>query len=582
MSCEKKEIVSRYLADLLDGRELSEFEEHLEGCDECRGEVARYRKMLVMLGNLPEERAPLKVAKEIDRAAEKHFGAKRPIPVTAKWSATFRMSAAAAIVAAVLCAAYFVMNFPPDDSPVPPGPVAERPDEQPSEKEPAKAGTVTLYDSHTDSDSIVVRRSSTPLSNCENADDYGYLSFSESAGLNDTVFSLYYIDSAANRLNYTSLLSVIDGNFDKTSNVATLTTPSSAMDAFKDEVSEKDKKSFEMEKIHESGVTDNKQAAQQAARNSAVLKQIVQVAADRAQTSEQQTLLSEMVLRNNEPAPVSERLYGFTAKSAKAGKGRNAGPKETLEGLNTKKSELEEKVRQQKSALGAGAGGKKDESKVREDVLRETEKELAKLNEDITALKMERGRAKSKPAASPKIDSGIPPADEFDHLGRAESDSTDDKWLNSIGKKDSRGASAMKVVPIFRQNLEIAPTKQGEALTEEQKGEILNTLKSLPFVEKALDKIKTDNEAELLLSDEEIETMIGEISKVEGLRFNLGVLQTEIITRKAEPEYPNGHTDINDFIDEKTSQSQRRVLPQPEKWASDIRTRVNLRLAAKK
>ncbi len=109
MKCEKdKETVSRYLSDLMDEAERAGFEAHIAQCEECRAEVARFRRMLVALGDLPRERAPLSVARAIDREAVSRLKGKRPVSLRARWSATVRVAAAAVIVLAVMCSAYFL------------------------------------------------------------------------------------------------------------------------------------------------------------------------------------------------------------------------------------------------------------------------------------------------------------------------------------------------------------------------------------------------------------------------------------------------------------------------------------------
>jgi len=109
MKCEKdKETVSRYLSDLMDEAERAGFEAHIARCEECRAEVARFRRMLVALGDLPRERAPLSVARAIDREAASRLKGKRPVSLRARWSATVRVAAAAVIVLAVMCSAYFL------------------------------------------------------------------------------------------------------------------------------------------------------------------------------------------------------------------------------------------------------------------------------------------------------------------------------------------------------------------------------------------------------------------------------------------------------------------------------------------
>ena len=109
MKCEKdKETVSRYLSDLMDEAERAGFEAHIARCEECRAEVARFRRMLVALGDLPRERAPLSVARAIDREAASRLKGKRPVSLRARWSATVRVAAAAVIVLAVMCTAYFL------------------------------------------------------------------------------------------------------------------------------------------------------------------------------------------------------------------------------------------------------------------------------------------------------------------------------------------------------------------------------------------------------------------------------------------------------------------------------------------
>jgi len=59
MKChEDKETASRYLSDLLGARERAEYERHLAECPECAAEVERYRRMMDLLRNLPQIKAP--------------------------------------------------------------------------------------------------------------------------------------------------------------------------------------------------------------------------------------------------------------------------------------------------------------------------------------------------------------------------------------------------------------------------------------------------------------------------------------------------------------------------------------------
>ena len=55
---EDKETASRYLSDMLSARECAKYERHIEECAECAAEVERYRRMMGLLRNLPQMKAP--------------------------------------------------------------------------------------------------------------------------------------------------------------------------------------------------------------------------------------------------------------------------------------------------------------------------------------------------------------------------------------------------------------------------------------------------------------------------------------------------------------------------------------------
>ncbi len=49
------ELVTEYVEERLDGRQVARFEAHIAGCDGCRTYLEQMRETIAALGHLPEE-----------------------------------------------------------------------------------------------------------------------------------------------------------------------------------------------------------------------------------------------------------------------------------------------------------------------------------------------------------------------------------------------------------------------------------------------------------------------------------------------------------------------------------------------
>jgi len=96
---EDKETASRYLSDLLGARERAEYERHLAECAECAAEVERYRRMMSLLRNLPQIKAPASLhASVMEKISPGESETPRKISILRSWR--FRAVAALLVLAA--------------------------------------------------------------------------------------------------------------------------------------------------------------------------------------------------------------------------------------------------------------------------------------------------------------------------------------------------------------------------------------------------------------------------------------------------------------------------------------------------
>jgi anti-sigma factor RsiW len=66
MKCrEMVELMSDYLEGALSPRDRERFEEHISGCDGCRGYLAQMRRTVRVVGRLTEDAIPAHVQREL-------------------------------------------------------------------------------------------------------------------------------------------------------------------------------------------------------------------------------------------------------------------------------------------------------------------------------------------------------------------------------------------------------------------------------------------------------------------------------------------------------------------------------------
>lgn len=104
------EDLSAYLDGELPQQRAAELEQHLLGCDSCRGTFEQLRNVAEQLAELPHVRAPDELTAAMRRAAERQvlLEARKPPTKARAWKLFARVSASAALIAACMFAGWQV------------------------------------------------------------------------------------------------------------------------------------------------------------------------------------------------------------------------------------------------------------------------------------------------------------------------------------------------------------------------------------------------------------------------------------------------------------------------------------------
>jgi hypothetical protein len=479
MNCKKdKETVSRYLSDLMDPAERAEFEAHLAECGDCRAEAERLRRMLVLLGDMPREMAPLSVARAIDQAADSHFRAvRRPVSFSARWLAVTRVAAAAVIVFAVLFAAYFAIFAPGQDQKgVPPEGtnVAVKPSGQEGSPRDRESGGFSAPSA--------ARASGAAM------DDLN-------------VFSRMSIDdvrSEAGQMEFVQLIEVL-------------------------------KKYGPLTAAEVKTADGEKQAAVNAAKYAARLKVVYAVALEKAQNENDFALIESVaapraVMDRGEGGRMLEGAAGGEAKAA-AGTMREENAvapevraqKEADEVLLLKKQS--EELQQKAAALQSRLA---DLSKKREEEKADAERdkidtEIASTTAELDSVKKQisETQTQQKQAEAAKIQAEATQP----HPGEAPGTKSPSEAEGKDAKKEALAIA--RPVPVFRQSVIVRSAVEGTPLAKEQRQALLSLLQ--PFCKNEIGG-KAEAGLTLQLSDEELARLLEKIAEIKGIAVSLGPL----------------------------------------------------------
>ena len=141
------EDLSAYLDGELPQQRTAELEQHLLGCDSCRGTFEQLRNVAERLAELPHVRAPDELTAAMRRAAERQvlLEARTPRTKTHVWKLFARVSASAALIAACMFAGWQVYERMQEPSvPLTEHRLAEAPKGEPLSKESIGRGMRSL------------------------------------------------------------------------------------------------------------------------------------------------------------------------------------------------------------------------------------------------------------------------------------------------------------------------------------------------------------------------------------------------------------------------------------------------------
>ncbi len=498
MQCKRdKQDASRYLSDLMDERERLDYEAHLDECAGCREELARYRRMLVMLDEMPVEKAPLGLSRALDEAASEHFGGgERTKSIYARRPAVLRVAVAAVLVGAIIMVAYFALNLG-----MPPLP---------------KDNGVATQD-----------RAGTPAPEVAVSDDAGlvppervvaFLAIEldkPAEGYSEEQMEIIYNNAENARVE--DLLELYNDRVNLSSNLA-------GIPVLRDEAGK------------EKSVP---QTALQAAEKSARLKRLYVAATRRVQTEEQVDNLREateisqrkIVAQNRQlaetNAPPPKSMSRFAHDKSMAG----AGAVVDLEMLKQREKELTDALDvlvkgQAKSAPSIEGNGEdkdmqseKDDSEIAQ---REAlERELVEVRDAIKNMEQ-------KTQEPPCMTLGKASASDTIEKAAPENEQSDAADVKGVAPEEP--APEISVRPIFRQTL-VVQSAAGD-LNEEQIAEIFESLKPL-LAEKA-GGVSAGSTMEVELTDEQIARLLDKLARVGGLDLVLGPLEAGFVPEPAE------------------------------------------------
>ncbi len=541
MQCKQdKQDASRYLSDLMDARERLDYEAHLDECAECREELARYRRLLVMLGEMPVEKAPLGLSRALDEAANKHFGGgKRTKPLYARRPAILRVAAAAVLVGAIVVVAYFAFNPNTEMLPVPGTDKIAKTDHT-KKADPVRDDTAVggIEKESLDKDILSPKKNTDSL---RVAPSPGCIGKNAENAVSPKIVVETELDKPAEGYSKEQMLVILD-------NAA--------------KIQQEDLLAFYAIRVNSSsniiaayrtsGNNVASHTALQAAERAARLKRLYAAAAKQVQTNEQveklqkatENLQQQITVQNAqilEQQNVSSKkqihCFGAGGKDdAASGAGLD------MEALKKREKELiaalaimnsiDSKTGGEKLPSGSEGGGDKKSETEKEafEIAKRAaiERELAAVREQIKALEQKSKAVLGKAKSSDPTPKAVPKDGRSDANESGENENEGVGDIAPSNEKPAAPKSAAKkpvpeisVSPIFRQTL-IVQFAAGD-LSDEKAAKIAGAIEKL-----RADKAKAllvGQTVELKLTDEEIAKLLGDLSRVGAITLTLGPLE---------------------------------------------------------